>query len=189
VRVITLALLCFAFAFGAWAQGAPIVELSGQYQMLRVNSNRDFPAFTANGGTGSVAVNFFDYVSGVLEVGMVHNGDIQNYQVNNNWLSYLAGPRFSLRNRSRKIIPALECLVGGTTVFASGTPIGTNGATLSANTTGFAMALGGTLDIRLNKSIAFRPIQLDYMLTRINNSYNQNNLRYGAGILFTFGKQ
>ena len=188
MRTITLVLLCVVFAFGAFAQSAPIVEASGQYQMLRVNSSRNFPAFTANGGSGSVAVNFFDYVSGVLEVGVVHNGDIQNYQINNNWLSYLVGPRFSLRSRAKKVIPALECLVGGTTVFASGTPQGTN-TTLSANSTGFAMALGGTLDIRLNKTVMFRPIQLDYFLTRVNNSYNQNNLRYGAGIVFTFGAQ
>jgi hypothetical protein len=78
--------------------------------------------------------------------------------------------------------------VGGATVFGSGTnPL--NGAVLSANTTGFAMALGGTLDIRMSQWIALRPIQLDYFLTRVNNTYNQNNLRYGAGLIFTFGKQ
>jgi hypothetical protein len=61
-------------------------------------------------------------------------------------------------------------------VFGSGT----NSLTLtklSANTTGFAMALGGTLDIRMNHMIDLRPIEVDYFLTRVNNAYNQNNLR------------
>ena len=73
-------------------------------------------------------------------------------------------------------------------MFGSGTPPGT-GILVSRNTTGFAMAVGGTLDIRLNHAVAFRPIQLDYFLTRVNNSFNQNNLRYGAGVIFTLGKQ
>jgi hypothetical protein len=64
-------------AFGAVAQQTPIVELRGQYQMLRVNSSRNTPAFTANGGTESVLA--------VLKVGAVYNGDIHNIQLNNTY--------------------------------------------------------------------------------------------------------
>ena len=188
MRVTNVLLLITGVALETFGQSAPVVELGGQYQMLRVGSSNGLPAFTANGGTGSVQVNFLDQIAGVLEVGMVHNGDIQGLQLNSNWLSYLVGPRVSLRSRSRKVIPALEYLVGGATVFGSGTPPGT-GILVSRNTTGFAMAVGGTLDIRLNQAVAFRPIQLDYFLTRVNNSFNQNNLRYGAGVIFTLGKQ
>jgi hypothetical protein len=188
MRVTNILLLGAALALETFGQSAPIVELGGQYQMLRVNSGNNLPAFTANGGTGSVQVNFLDQIAGVLEVGMVHNGDIQGLQLNSNWLSYLVGPRVSLRSRSSNVIPAFECLVGGITVFGSGTPPGT-GILISRNTTGFAMALGGTLDIRLTHAVAFRPIQLDYLLTRVNNNFNQNNLRYGAGVIFTLGKQ
>jgi hypothetical protein len=80
-------------AFGAWAQRVLIVELSGEFQTLRVNSSCNFPAFTAK----------------------------------------------AVRRHH-----------------------------------GVAMALGGTLGI---------------ILTRVNNSYSQNNLRYGAGVVFTFGQQ
>jgi hypothetical protein len=181
-------LLSAGFAIEVFGQSAPVLELGGQYQMLRVSSGHGLPAFTANGGTGSIQINFLDQIAGVLEVGMVHNGDLQGLQLNSDWLTYLVGPRVSLRSRSRKVIPALEYLVGGTTVFGSGTPPGT-GILVSRNTTGLAMALGGTLDIRLNHAVAFRPIELDYFLTRVNNSFNQNNLRYGAGVIFTLGKQ
>jgi hypothetical protein len=48
------------------------------------------------------------------------------------------------------------------------------------------------LDIKLSKSVSFRPIQLEYFLTLLQNfrsgtDNNQNNLRYSAGINFTFG--
>lgn len=181
MKIVCLSVLIALFAVGAMAQ-SPIVETAFQYQMLRVNSSTAFPSFTANGGSGSVQVNFFNQVSGVLEVGAEYNGNIKGVPVSNTWLSYLVGPRISLVKRSSKIIPALECLVGGTTVFA-----GLSNQT--ANSTGFGMALGGTLDIRVNRHVDLRPVQLDYMLTRVNNTYNQNNLRYGAGIVFTFGKQ
>src|SRR5436190_4502327 len=121
MKVINLVVLMTVFAFAAVAQEAPIVEVGGQFQMLRVNSSRNIPAFTANGGTGSVQVNFFDQVAGVLEVGAVHNGDVSGVQLDNTWLTYLVGPRISLRNRAKKVIPALECLLGGATVFGSGT--------------------------------------------------------------------
>jgi hypothetical protein len=166
---------------------APILEFGAEYQMLRVNSSSAIPAFTANGGTGSVQVDFFDHVAGVLEVGVQHNGNIHDIHISNEWLTYMVGPRISLRNRGKRIVPSLEALFGGATVFGSGTTPG--GVHLSANTTGFAMALGGVLDIRLTHHVALRPIQLDWLLTRINNDTNQHNLRYGAGLIFTFGEQ
>ena len=182
MRIIFVAGVLAFFAIGASAQSTPIVEVGGQYEMLRVNSSRDIPSFTANGGSASVQVNFFDQVAGVVEVGAAYNNNIRNVPVNNTWLSYLVGPRISLVNRNKRIIPALECLVGGATLFANLNNVG-------GNTTGFGMALGGTLDIRMNQHVNIRPIQLDYFLTRVNNTYNQNNLRYGAGVIFTFGKQ
>jgi hypothetical protein len=51
--------------------------------------------------------------------------------------------------------------------------------------------LGGGLDIPLSKSIAFRPAQFDYALTRFGNGFtsgnqNQSNFRYQIGIQFRF---
>jgi hypothetical protein len=189
MKVVVVPLFVGVFALAASAQnGAPIFEFAGQYQMLRVNSSRDVPAFTVNGGTGSFQINFFDQVAGVLEVGSGLNNNIDGFNVKNTWLTYLVGPRISLRNRSKRVIPALEFLAGGTTVFANAVNPVTLG-NVSGNTTGFGMAAGGTLDIRLNHLIALRPVQIDYMLTRVNNHYNQDNVRYGAGIVFTLGSQ
>ena len=56
------------------------------------------------------------------------------------------------------------------------------------------MMAGGGLDISINKHVSFRPIGLDYYLTRLQNlrtqnDNNQNNLRYTTGFNFTFGAQ
>jgi hypothetical protein len=67
-------------------------------------------------------------------------------------------------------------------------------ARLVTSQTAFAMTAGGGLDIKLNKHVSFRPIGLDYYLTRFQNlrtlgDNNQNNLRYTAGFNFMFGAQ
>ncbi len=52
------------------------------------------------------------------------------------------------------------------------------------------MAIGGGIDIPINKSFQFRPVEIDYLMTRFTNQFNnssQNNFRYSAGVNFTFG--
>jgi outer membrane protein OmpA-like peptidoglycan-associated protein len=54
------------------------------------------------------------------------------------------------------------------------------------------MTAGGGLDIRISKHVSFRPIGVDYYLTRLQNlrtanDNNQNNIRYSGGFNFWFG--
>ena len=55
------------------------------------------------------------------------------------------------------------------------------------------MTAGGGLDIKISRHISFRPIAVDYYLTRLRNlpvggaEDHQNNLRYSAGVTFLFG--
>jgi hypothetical protein len=54
----------------------------------------------------------------------------------------------------------------------------------------FAMGFGGGVDIPLGHTVAFRPVEIDYLLTRFTNQFansNQNNFRYSAGLVFSFG--
>jgi len=118
-------------------------------------------------------------------------------------MTYLFGPRFSM-SRSRRVIPYFHVLFGGvhfTTsipVTVAPTPTSTTPTTtrVGASQDTFAMAAGGGLDIKLNHHLMLRPIQLDYVLTRLEDfglsgtpsqNRNQNNLRYAAGLIFTFG--
>ena len=199
MRAIFLTGLTILCAANALAQEeTPLTEVGLQYQMLRVNSSRNIPSFTANGGTASFQMNFIDHFAGVAELGAEHNGNIHNVHLDNTWTTYLFGPRVSITKRSSRIVPAFECLFGGVNVAASiKSPLLPDipGARLTAEQTAFAMAVGATLDIRLNHRISIRPIQLDYLLTRLSSkpvlngfeTFNQNNLRYGAGVVFRFG--
>jgi hypothetical protein len=56
------------------------------------------------------------------------------------------------------------------------------------------MAVGGGLDWKIAKRISFRPIAVDYVLTRFpslltGTRQNQNSIAASAGIIFTFGEQ
>jgi hypothetical protein len=199
MRVSIVTGLLSLFAVGAVAEEeTPLTDVSLQYQMLRVNSSPSMPTFTANGGTSSFQINFIDHLAAVAEIGAEHNGNIRNIQLDNTWWTYLFGPRFSVTKRSSRIVPAVECLLGGVSVAGSiKSPLLPDipGARITGGQSAFAMAVGGTLDIRLNDHLALRPIEVDYLLTRLQSktllngieTFSRNNFRFGAGIVFSFG--
>ncbi|HTP31467.1 MAG TPA: hypothetical protein VMJ75_04785 [Candidatus Acidoferrales bacterium] len=198
ISVLVLVLLC---SLGAFAQDVPKAELFVGYNYVRVNSTTDVPAFSSNGGSGQLAINFNKYLSGVADFGVYHNGVIAGYSVNNNIINYLFGPRLSLRKG--RVTPYFNILFGGVYAAAQATTQGQvctgtscipSAVHLTNSQNAFAMAVGGGLDIKVAKHVAFRPIGLDYFLTRLYNpvnanDHNQNNLRYSAGVNFLFGGQ
>ena len=51
--------------------------------------------------------------------------------------------------------------------------------------------MGGGIDIPITKSIAIRPAQFDFVLTRLGNCFtrgnqNQGNFRYQSGLILRF---
>ena len=65
---------------------------------------------------------------------------------------------------------------------------------VSSSQTAFAYVLGGGLDIKINKHVAFRAIDLGWFMTRLQNirsqeDKNQDHIRVMTGINFTFGGQ
>jgi hypothetical protein len=66
-------------------------------------------------------------------------------------------------------------------------------ARLQSSNTGFAMLLGGGLDIKVSKHVAFRPFETDYYRSEMPNlladpnNRVQHNFRYAAGVNFLFG--
>jgi hypothetical protein len=199
--------LCTVFALvvgvAAVAQDAPKADLFLGYSFLRANSARNIPAFSNNGGLGTFAWNFTKNIAGEAEFGGYHNGNIHDIQFDTTEMTYLFGPRFSA-SRSRTVIPYVHTLFGGVHLTSSlpvtlvPTPLSTTGTAtrIAASQDAFAMALGGGLDIKLNHHLTFRPIQLDYLMTRLEDfgqsgqpsqNRNQHNLRYAGGIMFTFG--
>jgi opacity protein-like surface antigen len=208
--VVIAAVLLLAFV--AAAQDVPKAETFLGYNYVRFNSATNVPAFSANGAGGQFAYNFSKYFSGVADIGAVHNGNISGYHIDNTMTNFLFGPRVSLRYS--RIRPYFNTLFGvvyysastqvdglvsgvpGQPIFVPGLPTPIPGqpitARVGAQQTAFAMTVGGGLDIKINKMMSFRPIGLDYYMTRLQNlrsqnDNNQNNLRYTAGVNFTFG--
>lgn len=71
-------------------------------------------------------------------------------------------------------------------------PLALVNAQLTRSDNAFSLKTGGGLDWRINKNFSFRPLQVDYILTRFPGFFtgvktNRNNLGASAGILFTWG--
>jgi opacity protein-like surface antigen len=170
------------------------------------------PAFSANGGGGQFAYNFNRWIGAVADLGAVHNGNISGVHLDSTMANFLFGPRLSMR--TARLHPYIQVLWGGVYAATStrilavplpSTASGTNGAVpvdpdsalslrLGSNQTAFAMTAGGGLDFKITKHVSFRPIGLDYYMTRLQNlrtldDNTQNNLRYTTGFNFTFGTQ
>ncbi len=202
------ALLLAACAIAA-AQDTPRAEVFLGYSYNRVNSASNVPAFSANGGSGQFVLNLGKWIGAVADVGAVHNGNVGGYHLDTTLTNFLFGPRIPIRGH--RVIPYFQILFGG--VYGSTSakvdvpptavppvalpPQFTNVANatsfrFAAQQTAFAMAPGGGLDIMINRHVSFRPIGLDYFMTRLQNlrtasDNNQHGLRYTAGFNFTFG--
>jgi hypothetical protein len=202
------------FALTAAAEDVPRMETFLGYTYVRANSATNVPAFSANGGSGQFVYNFNKWLGVVADLGAVHNGNISGVHLDTTLTNFLLGPRVTLRKG--RLAPYFNVLWGGvyaststefTAVLAPGVmpPIYIPGAgsvlenlgeaistRVVANQTAFAMTAGGGLDIKISRSLSFRPIGIDYYMTRLQNlrsatDNNQNNIRYTAGVNFTFG--
>jgi len=202
-KIVCLMVLVLLCSLAAFAQDVPKLEWFLGYNYVRVNSTTQISSYSSNGGSSQLAYNFSKYISGVFDIGGYHNGVVNGYNIDNTMLSYMWGPRVNIRQG--RVIPYFNTLFGGVW-FGASTPKTvapcTGTACSPTTTTGraagslnaFAMAIGGGLDIKINKHASFRPIGLDYFMTRLKNpvlqdDHNQHNLRYSAGINFLFGGQ
>lgn len=193
------------FAMSALAQELPRVETYLGYTFVRVNSAINVPAFSANGGMGEIAFNFNKWFAAVGSFPAVHNGNINDLHVDQTMFGYMFGPRVNLR--FGRITPFFETLFGGThdtrsfrssvAVFVGGVNTITVFQRFVNSADAFSMLAGGGLDLPIGDHLAFRPIKIDYYLTRfqpvfipnlgsINRDRNQNNLLYSTGLNFRF---
>ncbi len=213
-RSFTIVAVCLASATLGLAQDVPKAETFLGYTYTRFNSATNVPAFSANGGSGQFDYNFNKWLGFVADLGAVHNDSIGSAHLDDTFANFLFGPRVSLHYS--RIRPYFQVLWGGVygtastqisavlpagptqPIYIPGMPTLAPGqpvtARLVAAQTAFAMTVGGGLDIKLSKHMSFRPIGLDYYMTRLQNlrtagDNNQNNLRYTTGFNFTFGAQ
>jgi len=181
--------MIFLLSITAAAQDYPKAEWSLGYSFVRFNSTSDVPAFTAQGGSTSVAYNINKAIGIVGEFGGYHNGKIGDLQLDNTTYTYLVGPRFTYRKES--MAPFFHVLLGGAHATGSVENLLPPPDRLEATRNSFAMAVGAGIDFKLSRHFALRPIQADYLLTQFGGQLTgggkQNNFRYTGGIVFLFG--
>ena len=176
------------------------------------------PSFSLNGGDVQLAYTLKPGIGLVLDVGAVHAGSlfstvngVTGSGVDHTLTNFVLGPRYTY-HRHKRWMPFAQALFGAAhatsstsvalldggvvwpppgVIVAPGTPQPVD-ATLQAERTGFAMLIGGGLDIKISKHIAFRPIGADYYFTRLpafltGDDTNKHHFRYSAGVNFLFG--
>ena len=163
----------------AQAQETRGMEVSGQYQYVRIYPGQGAPSASCQGAGGTFAANVNRWVGVVGDVGYCkltgQAAGVSAHEVN-----YLFGPRFSYRNYGR-VTPYAQVLFGGERATASVTGVG------SGSTNAFAMTFGGGADFRVSRHLAFRAIQFEYLYTHFSGA-KQNNLRIQSGLVYRFGR-
>ena len=177
------------------AQDYPKIEVPIGFSFVNVHPNiTKITSFNVFGGGGGFVYNFtpiigvkadfMGYTQGnglksrLTNEGYTIFGDVQG-----NLFTYMFGPQF--KKHSGRFQPFGEALFGAahSNTFASLANTISGVHSTSSNNNAFAMAFGGGLDIAVNKHLAVRPFQFDYLPTHFGGAW-QNNFRFSAGIVW-----
>lgn len=182
--LITIVLVCVT----ATAQDKPKVEVFGGYSYFHTHQEQPTSGPSTgvnfNGGSGSIAAYFNDWLGAEGDIGVYHHGasggGCGECSISSTAVSYLFGPKIAAR-KNATLTPFAHALFGG--MHQSN---GIGGNTASANA--FAMAIGGGLDAKMSKRVAIRAFQVEYVLTTFTDGLNnrQNGVRLSVGIVFRF---
>jgi opacity protein-like surface antigen len=222
-KSITVIAGALAFALVATATDIPKFETFLGYTYVRANQfnqntglGQKIGGFDMDGGSAQFIYNANHWLSGVADIGAVAKGNVGIVNVEDTTAFFMFGPRASYRRHGR-FTPYAQILFGGanrsisrkvsavtdldTPIFPVVNPLNLFPgpgvditARVSASQTAFAMAVGGGLDMRISKRFSFRPVAVDYVLTRFpslltGHTQDQNSLRVTIGAVFTFGAQ
>jgi len=194
LKKITLLLVVVLFSFLAFGQDAPKVEVFGGYQFTSVDTNGG-DRQNLNGWNADVAFHVTENVSVVGDVSGAYKSEgvdipgLGSISAKLRLYNFLFGPRASFG--TGKVKPFAEALFGVGRVSVGGSVSGIGDASEARN--GFAMALGGGVDIEANEHFAVRAAKFDYLMNRfsideagVSLSETLNNYRFATGVVFKF---
>jgi hypothetical protein len=101
--------------------------------------------------------------------------------VSTHFNTYLFGPQLQLHS---SVSPFVHVLFGAAHE-TTGQLIAPELLISPTSSTAFATAIGGGIDVKVARFVSFRPIQLDYLITRFGSS-TQNQPRASAGLVVHF---
>lgn len=169
-----LALAASAFAQSPEEEKEAPFEVFGGYSYLHDGGH------SFNGWTGTFIGNINRWFGLAADFdGHYRSGTEDGLTVSEHENGFTFGPHFALPNSSR-ITPFAFTLLGGAHSSARA-----EGPSVTA--TGFAMNLGGGLDVKVNELWSARVIQVDAAYTRFNGR-GTTAPRVSAGMVLHFGK-
>jgi len=165
-KLMIAALVLTLFATVAQAQETSAADVALGYSLIQVV---DGFGLTANGGSGSTALNINHWLGAVGDFGLYHSAPIASGIAAG---TYTFGPRFSYRHWGR-LTPFSQVLIGG----------------VRYSSNGLAFGAGGGADIALDARgrFALRP-QVEYFGFRANGG-TTSTVRVCVGLVFRFGKR
>ncbi len=172
-KFLVLIVLLGLFSVSVMAQDTPKAEVFGGYQYTYLGG--DFSGINANGWDASVTGNFNKHlgISGDFSGAYKTESGVSGHVY-----TYTFGPVVAY-DFGGKINPFAHALFGGFTVGA-----GFGGQ--SASTNGFAMKLGGGVDVALNKVFAIRLAQFDWDYYHANGQGESKNVNLSTGVVIRF---
>jgi outer membrane protein OmpA-like peptidoglycan-associated protein len=161
-------------------QLVPRFEFAGLYHYINFSPGDPFPSFANHGAAVSLTYNPSKWLGLAGEVG---DYGFQRNGLNGSIYSFLFGPRLNLR-KFDYFVPFAQFLIGSA---RSGFQM-----TGTSTQSSFAAAAGGGVDMVLNKNLAWRVAQLEYLMTNfsgpaLGGNARQDNFRVGTGLVLRFG--
>jgi hypothetical protein len=161
----------------AVAQDFQRAEILGGYSYLSADTNGLTPRQSFNGWEASISTNINKWLAAEEITSGYYKGNALGTGVDASDYGFVGGPRFNFRPAFVHALVGVDYLTGS----YSG---------LSASQNSFAAAFGGGVQWPLGRHFAVRA-SADWLLTRHNilggNGVNQNNVRVGIGVVYTFG--
>lgn len=209
-KLIGLLCLTFVLCLSALAQNAAVEDEYEKNEFYVGYSNQQGDGLrgqTSHGVQGSYVRNVSRYLgikgdfSAVFQnnnfrrttIDLNGNQQTFNFQDKNSRYTFLGGIQIKDNASQARFKPFVHALAGVAvshskfqlpTLICSGNNCSPSGVTtVSFNQTNFSAALGGGLDIKINKRLDFRAFQVDYNPI-FGSGTRQNNVRLGIGFVF-----
>ncbi len=195
---VCTAVLVFSLsaALPASAQDIPKVEVFGGYSFLHAQGGQNLNGWNASVTTNlssrlGLTTDFSGHYMTLMETLTLPPPFPSPLRVTlrESFHQFLFGPRLSWRAGER-FRPFTHALFGLSRESLTSEVFGLPNPSPPFTDTeaGFAMALGGGFDVRLNDWLSVRPVQADYLLFRIRG-LNRSNFRYSGGVVVRFGRR
>jgi Outer membrane protein beta-barrel domain len=180
-KLILVVGMLLALPLVSLAQDAPKVEIFGGYSYLNPDDADDLHGWNASvSGNVNKWFGIKSDFSGHYDRYDLARGDRLSVSTH----FFLAGGQFTYRG-SDKIQPFAH-LMAGTVLYHAKARTANTVTTL--NDTGFALAAGGGVDVKIAKALAVRLIQADYIYVR-DEGLNIHNFRLSTGLVVRLGDQ